>query len=153
MTVEPADGPRIVGEALAHAAAGDPSGGAELLIPLIEAGPVSTYALAGMLAEAACYIARRDYPGAFFGLGADNKRTRQPASVDDFKPSVVSAARFVAAWANRDQDTATALFLTLYDGPEDDFIDALTALFEMAVATAAAVQAEERRARRGRDTR
>ncbi|MFM9590772.1 hypothetical protein ACKI16_29720 [Streptomyces scabiei] len=149
MTTDPSElASTIVGEALAHAVAGDTMTGGMLLVPLIEEGRRSCYALAGMLAETASHIARRDQASGTFGIVVDNLATGLPGSVDVLPPDLRWAAQFVTAWANRDQDTAAALFTTLADqaeateGPE--LVDGLLRLFTMAAATAKEVCAEQR---------
>ncbi|PWI16050.1 hypothetical protein DI272_19155 [Streptomyces sp. Act143] len=143
--------PLVVAEALLRAAAGDHVDGGMLLAPLIEEGRASTYALAGMLAEAASHIARRDQrPGAMFGIQIDHVVTGEPGRPEDLPPDVAFAAQFTTAWANRDQDTAMALFNVLADGAtgseagSDALIDGLLALFELAVITTRVVIAEQR---------
>lgn len=141
--------PAIVGDALALAVTGDQLSAGMLLVPLIEAGRRSSYALAGMLAETASHIARREQPpGTAFEIAVENLDTGLTASVDVMPRDVRWAAQFITAWANRDQDTAQSLFDALADeaeasgGPE--FIDGLLQLFAMAVVTAKTVCAEER---------
>ena len=137
-----------VGLALARAVTGDHVGGGMLLVPLIEAGRKSCYALAGMLAETASHIARQEQAPGAFGIRVDNTVTGRPASVDVLPPDVRFASQFVTAWANRDQATAWPLFKALADqaeatgGPE--LVDGILQLFAMAVTTAKAVLAEER---------
>lgn len=140
--------PDAVARALARAVAGDKIGGGMLLVPFIENGRPSCYALAAQLAETASHIARRERPGGGFTVEVFNEATGRPASVDVMAPDVRFAAQFVTAWANRDQDTALALFNALVDhaeatdGPE--LVDGILRLFAMAVVTAKAVCAEER---------
>lgn len=143
------DPPDVIRWALARAVAGDELGAGMLLAPLIEDGYCSSYALAVMLAETASHIARREQPaGTCLQIAVDNLATGLTASVEVLPPDVRWAAQFVTAWANRDQDTAQALFDALVeeasasDGPE--FVDGLLQLFAMAVITAKAVCAEER---------
>jgi len=137
-----------VSEALARAVAGDEIEAGMLLVPLIADSRSSCYALAGMLAETASHIARRERPGARFPLEVFNDATGRSASVDVLPPDVRFAAQFVTAWANRDQDTAQPLFDALADqaaatdGPE--LVDGILRLFAMAVVTAKTVCAEER---------
>lgn len=152
MSADPSElAPTIVGEALAHAVAGDTMTGGMLLVPLIEEGRRSCYALAGMLAETASHIARRDQAPGTFGITVDNTVTGLPGSVDVLPPDLRWAAQFVTAWANRDQDTTAALFTTLADQAEAtdgaELVDGLLRLFSMAVTTAKEVCAEERAAR------
>lgn len=138
----------IVSEALARAVAGDEIEAGMLLVPLIADSRSSCYALAGMLAETASHIARRDRAGARFTIDVVNEATGRTASVDVMAPDIRFAAQFVTAWANRDQDTTVALFNALVDqaeatdGPE--LVDGILRLFALAVVTAKAVCAEER---------
>lgn len=142
------DASDTVAMALARAVAGDYEGGGMLLAPLIENGRASCYALAGMLAETASHIARRERPGAWFTVDVVNEATGRTASVDVMAPDKRFAAQFVTAWANRDQNTALALFDSLVDqaeatdGPE--LVDGILRLYALAVVTAKAVCAEER---------
>ncbi|MFE6551666.1 hypothetical protein ACFVHS_25145 [Streptomyces sp. NPDC057746] len=148
------DGPRIVGDALARAITGDWYGAGVLLVPLIGGGYGNAYGLAAMLAETASHIARRDQAeGEFFTMPVETVETGEPGSVDDLPPHVAFAAQFTTAWANRDQDTAEALFKALWEraGPSDgvELVDGLLFLFQMAVETSKAVTAEERAKRAG----
>ncbi|UJV42930.1 hypothetical protein [Streptomyces sp. AMCC400023] len=141
--------PLVVGEALAHAVAGDLEKGCMLLVPLIEEGRRSCYALAAMLAETASHIARRDQePGTAFGITVEDTVTGEAASVDVMPPDLRWAAQFTTAWANRDRDTALALFETLAERSEAadgaELVDGLLQLFGMAVATSKEVCAEQR---------
>lgn len=158
MSADPSPRPQdIVSEALARAVIGDAIEGGMLLVPLISESRRSCYALAGMLAETASHIARRERrPGTGFVITVENVVTGAAGSVDVMPPAVAFAAQFITAWANRDQDTAQALFDALADqavktdGPE--LVDGVLELFAMAVTTAKAVRAEERAKRRTQPT-
>lgn len=135
---------RIIGEAVAHGVAGDQERGLAMLQPLVDAGPRSTYALLAALAETAAYTALQNQrPGEMFGSLVEDTVTGQAASVDVLPPPLRFAAQFTTAWANRDQDTALALFNTFAHGSDragtPDLGDAIVALYAMAVATSTEV--------------
>lgn len=140
--------PVVIGEALAHAVAGDLMTGGMLLVPLIEAGRRSCYTLAASLAETASHIARRDQTPGTFGITVEDTVTGKAASVDVMPPDIRWAAQFTTAWANRDQDTALALFEALAERSEAadgaELVDGLLQLFSMAVTTSKEVCAEQR---------
>ena len=143
----------VIGEAIAHGVAGDLERGAALLQPLVDAGRVSTFALLGALAEAAAFTALQNQrPNTTFGLPVTNIVTGQEASADDLPPPLRFAAQFVTAWANRDRDTALALFNVLADHVEDtgspDLGNAIGLVYSMAVATSTEV-VREARSKRG----
>ncbi|TFV33151.1 hypothetical protein E4K10_30185 [Streptomyces sp. T1317-0309] len=138
-----------MGDALARAMTQDWHGAGELLVPLIGVGYGNAYGLAAMLAETASFIARRDQAdGTFFAMPVEDINTGEEVSVDDLPPHVAFAAQFTTAWANRDHDTAEALFRALWEqaSPPDgvELVDGLLFLFRMAVETSKAVTAEER---------
>nr|WTB35224.1 hypothetical protein OG781_42345 [Streptomyces sp. NBC_00830] len=144
MTMPHTQAAQITGEALARAVAGDVQGGAELLVPLIADGPRTAYGLAAMLAETASFLARREQqPGTFFATTVEHAVTGEPGGIEELPPEIQFAAQFTTAWANRDQDTAIALFGALVNKAEAsevaELVDGLMALFQMAVATAPAV--------------
>lgn len=139
---------RRIGEALSMGVAGDLRAGLEHLGPVIEQGRRATYALFASLAETASHIALREKPaGAWFEISVEDATSGNPASLDETEPEVAFAARFVTAWANRDHATCEALFAALSAHAEattfDALVDALIVVFEMAVATAKDVAAEE----------
>ncbi|WP_413808172.1 hypothetical protein [Streptomyces sp. OE57] len=142
---------RLIAEAVSHGVAGDQPRGVALLQPLVDAGPRSTYALLAGLAEvAACTALENQRPGTMFGLPVENIATGQPESVDVLPPPLRFTAQFVTAWANRDQDTARALFDT-FAGEADrtgspDLGDAIGLLYGMAVATSTEVVRAHREA-------
>ncbi|GLX54466.1 hypothetical protein Shyhy01_74150 [Streptomyces hygroscopicus subsp. hygroscopicus] len=141
-----AEGPRIVGEALAMGVRGDLESGVDLIVPLIAADWGSAYALACMLAEAASYIARRDQePGTVFGMPVQNTETGEWASADVLPPHLRFAGQFTTAWANRDRAHAEAMFTALYERSPggSELVDGLLMLFQMAVCTSEKVVAEE----------
>lgn len=143
---------RIIGEALAYGVTGDEDHGVRLLQPLVDAGRLSTYALLGSLAETSAFTALQNQrPGEMFGLPVENTVTGQPASVDVLPAPLRFAGQFVTAWANRDQDTALALFNALADRCErtgsTDLGDAIGLVYGMAVATSTEVIRARREAR------
>lgn len=140
---------QITGDALARAVAGDVRGGAELLVPLIADGSRTAFGLAAMLAETASFVARREQPsGTFLGTTVEHVVTGEPLGIEELPPEVQFAAQFTTAWANRDNDTAMALFGALVNKAEAsdgaELVDGLLTLFRMAVATAQAVCAQGR---------
>lgn len=139
----------LVHDALAYGVTGDKAAGVEILVPLIAESYGAAYALAGMLAETACFIARREGRRTF-EIDVENVVTGESGSLDVFPPEHAFAARFTTAWANRDQDTAEAHFRALVhsagsDGPE--LVNGLLSLYELAVVTATQIVAEQRAAR------
>lgn len=145
---------RAIQEAVAYGVAGDSDRGVDLLQPLVAAGPNSTYALLGSLAEVAAFTAlknRRAHES--FALTVENLATGRSASAEDVPAPARFAGRFVTAWANRDQDTALALFKALAEESDrtgsTDLGDAIGAVYGMAVATAIEIVRTQRK-RRGR---
>ncbi|AIV35566.1 hypothetical protein [Streptomyces sp. CCM_MD2014] len=149
----PADFHRITGEALSHGIAGDRMRGVALLQPLVDAGPLSTFALLGGLAEVAAHTAlQNQLPGETFGLPVNNVLTGEPASADVLPPPLRFAAQFVTTWANRDRDTARALFETFAFESDrtgsPDLAEAIGLVYDMAVTTGAEVVRQARQERR-----
>lgn len=149
------DTARTIGDALAHGVAGDPDAGLALLQPFVDAGPLSTYRLLGALAEAAARPALQNQrPGEWFGMPVMNTVTGLPASADVLPPPVRFASQFLTAWANRDQDTAVALFDAFAFASDDagtpDLAHGITALYLMAVATTTELVRAAREKRGGR---
>ena len=137
--VTEATAPLIVEEALRRAVAGDPIGGGQLLIPLIEDSRRECFALCVMLATAATYGMRPQGPDQLYALQVEDTRTGRRAAPGEMPPEVLFAARFAAAWANRDGDGAQALFDALADDMQTDagqcrVIDGVIALFGLAIA-------------------
>ncbi|MGV2914606.1 hypothetical protein [Streptomyces alfalfae] len=143
---------QTIGEAIAYGVAGDQEHGLALLQPLVDAGPRSTYALLGALAETAAFtVLNNRRPDEFFTIPVVNEATGQTASVDDLPAPLRFAAQFVTAWANRDRDTARALF-TVFAHESDrrgtpDLAHAIGFLYGMAVSTATEVVLKARRKR------
>ncbi|MGW6456303.1 hypothetical protein ACWF94_10315 [Streptomyces sp. NPDC055078] len=135
----PAPEPQVILEALAHGVVGDVQRGLETLQPIVDAGPRSTYALLGSLAETASKEVREaNGPGIFYGLELEGPDG--PVNIDVLPPPVQFAAQFIAAWANRDQDAAYALFWAVAEPSDRDgtsaLADCITAVYAMAVPVA-----------------
>ncbi|WNI31474.1 hypothetical protein [Streptomyces sp. ITFR-6] len=147
----PAPDPAAIFQALALGVTGDHQGGLDALQPLVDAGPASTFALLASLAETASKEAREaNGPDTFYGtvVGPDGE-----GDIGMLPPPIRFAARFITAWANRDRDTAHALFWAVVE-PSDrngtsDLSDAITAVYGMAVAAAEHLVLEQRRKREG----
>lgn len=128
-----ADGKQIF-EALAHGVAGDHDAAMALLLPVLKRDPRSTYATVCSLAESASFDARQHrQPGEHFGIEVDDIRTGAEGSANDLPPGIRFAAQFVTAWANRDHDTADALYKALHREDPDEFVIGVRALYDMAV--------------------
>ena len=137
-----------VHEALVRGVEGDLTGGAELLLPLLTNGTGTQYAVASMLAEIASFITRRDQVSGPVPMLVPNEVTSAGA-IEATPPGIAFAAEFTTAWANREHDTAEGLFAALVrttTGDGIELLDALIALFQMAVATSVEIVAEQRRA-------
>ncbi|MFC5072845.1 hypothetical protein ACFPN0_14935 [Kitasatospora cinereorecta] len=144
----PAPDPKVILEALAYGVAGDLQRGLDTLQPIVDAGPHSVYALLGSLAETASREAREaNGPGTWYGIELEGPDG--PENIDVLPPPVMFAARFITAWANRDQDAAHALFRAVAEPADRDGTDALadciTAVYAMAVPVAQVVVEEQRR--------
>ncbi|MEU7323336.1 hypothetical protein ABZ682_22715 [Streptomyces griseoviridis] len=144
--------PLIVVEALTRAINGDAHGGGMLIVPLIEESRVSCFALCVMLATAAkTGMNHLDPPSgpSVVVLQVEDVETGEAADVSDLRPDVVFAARFTAAWANEDHDTAQALFDALAADTYSEagmtrLVDGVLALYSMAIATTRALVDAER---------
>ncbi|WP_019548542.1 hypothetical protein [Streptomyces sulphureus] len=110
-----------------------------MLQPHVDAGPASTYGMLCVLAN----LAQNDggdpnNPVMIHVEGPDGR----PASVDELPPSLRFATRFVAACANKDHETSCALFAVLAEHADTnqtpDLAEAITVVYDMAVATTAA---------------
>ncbi|MFD8774539.1 hypothetical protein [Streptomyces sp. NPDC059916] len=141
----PAQDPSTIGtavaDAVAHAVAGDHAAGLALLQPIVDEGPSSTYVLLSCLAEMAVFTVRRQHgPGCEFGIQVEAWDGSE-RSTDDLAPPVRFAARFMAAWANRDQDSTAALFKALAEHGDrpgcHDIGEAVSTLYTFAITTAA----------------
>jgi hypothetical protein len=153
------DAPLTIIEALSHGAAGDHDRALALLQPLVDAGPISTFALLGCLAEAICRMSadpqHLDEPSQRGGFVMQVDGPDGPASAELLPAPLRFAGRFLTCWANRDRDTAFALFRAVADVADrdgtDDLAEAITALFGMAVATTEQFVIERRRQRDQQD--
>ncbi|RWZ73356.1 hypothetical protein EQK42_24815 [Streptomyces albidoflavus] len=135
----PAPDPEVILEALAYGVAGDFQRGLDTLQPIVDAGPRSTYALLGALAETASREAREaNDAGTLYGIALDGPNG--PVDIDVLPPPVMFAARFITAWANRDQDAASALFWAVAEPSDRDgtsaLADCITAVYGMTVPVA-----------------
>ncbi|MFD4315050.1 hypothetical protein [Streptomyces sp. NPDC058548] len=138
-------------EALSYGVVGEHQRGLATLQPMVDAGPRSTYAMLGALAEMASKEAREtNAPGTQFGISAEV--LDGAVSVDVMPPSLRFAARFITAWASRDEDTAEALFWAVAEPSDrdgtDDLADAITAVYGMAVAAAEHTVLQQQRRQR-----
>lgn len=145
---------RALKDAVAYGVAGDPDAGVALLQPLVDAGRLSTFALLCSLAEVAAFTALQNRrPGEAFAMSVESTATGRAASAEAMPVSLRFVGQFVTSWANRDQDTAFALFKSLADEADrtgsTDLGDAIGLVYGMAVATAA----EAARAHRERGCR
>lgn len=128
-----ADSSRIF-EALTHGVAGDHDTAMSLLLPALKRNPRSMYATVCSLAESASFDARQhQQPGEHFGIEVEDIKTGAEGSTNDLTPGVRFAAQFVTAWANRDHDTADALYKALHRQNPDEFVIGVRALYDMAV--------------------
>ncbi|MCX5326348.1 hypothetical protein [Streptomyces sp. NBC_00120] len=130
----------VVADAVTQALAGNHSAGLALLQPIVDEGPSSTYVLLSCLAETAVFTVRRQHgPDCAFGIQVEAWDGSE-RSTDDLAPPVRFAARFMAAWANRDQDSTSALFKALAEQGDRpgcrDIGDAVSTLYGFAVTTA-----------------
>lgn len=129
----PADSQQIF-EALTHGCAGDDDTAWKLLDPIVRRSNQAMYATFCAIAEAAAFDALQNQkPGEHFGIEVENTETGEPGSIDAFPPGVRFASQFLTARANRDEDTADALYMALYNGSPDDLGVGLRALYDMAV--------------------
>ncbi|MFD5788638.1 hypothetical protein ACFWH1_18695 [Streptomyces sp. NPDC127037] len=148
----PAPDPATITEALAFGVVGDYQHGLGLLQPIVDSGPRATFALLGALAEVASKEARESHaPGTRFGIETEGPDGE--TGIDLLPPPVRFAARYITAWANRDQDLAWDLFWAIAEPSDRDGTDALadcvTAVYGMAVAVAEHTVLEQRRNREG----
>ncbi|MFD3844766.1 hypothetical protein ACFWVB_02600 [Streptomyces microflavus] len=140
----PAPNPEIVLNALARGVTGDEPGGLKLLEPIVAQGPAPTYVLLATLAEAALFPHRKglypEAPSTFEVIGPDGSPDME------LLPSHLKfGARFIAAWAARDQDAASALFRKVIEEPVTEGGDGTIAVFMFAVSAAKHVVHERRR--------
>ena len=132
-------------EALTHGVVGDHDTAMRLLMPVLKRNPRSMYATVCSLAESASLDARQHQePGEHFGIQVDHIDTGAEGSTDDLPPGVRFAARFMTAWANRDHDTADALYKAIHREEPDEFAVGIRALYDMAVVSLRAMVERKR---------
>ena len=145
--------PELILQALAHGIHGNPERGLHLIQPLVDEGPRSTYALLGALAETASRQAREtrdalEVGGTDVMFGIEIEGPEGLASAQVLPAPLRFAVQFVTAWANRDQDTAHALFWALAEPSDrlgtDDLATVIGIVFDMAVLGAEATLIERR---------
>lgn len=145
--------PELILEALAHGIHGHPERGLALIQPLVDAGPVSTYALLGALAETASRQAKDaketlEASGTGVMFGVEIEGPDGPASAQVLPVPLRFGVQFVTAWANGDQDTAYALFWAMAEPSDlfgtDDLVASIAVVFDMAVLGAQASLFEHR---------
>lgn len=137
-------------EALTHGVVGDHDTAMRLLLPVLKRNPRSMYATVCSLAESASLDARQHQePGEHFGIEVEHIDTGAEGNTNDLPPGVRFAAQFVTAWANRDHDTADALYGALHRQGPDEFAIGVRVLYDMAV-TSLRAMVERKRAEEGR---
>lgn len=133
-TPQTAAGSRRILEALAHGVAGDDDTAWALIRPIARRHDEAMYGVFCAIAEAAAFDALQNQrPGEHFGIEVENIHTGETTAIDVLPPGIRFAAQFVTARANRDEDTAHALYRALYNADPDDLGVGLRALYEMAV--------------------
>ena len=120
-------------EALCHGVAGDNNTAWTLIRPIVRRSNQAMYAVFCTIAESAAFNAIQQQGAGNFILEVEDIRTGAAGSVDELPPGVRFATQFMTAWANRDQDTAEALYLGLYETNPDALGVGLRTLYEMAV--------------------
>lgn len=125
---------RQIFEALTHGVAGDDDTAWKLLAPIVERSNQAMYAVFCSIAEAAAFDALQNQkPGEHFGIVVEDTETGEAGSIDAFPPGIRFASQFLTARANRDLDTADALYMAIYRDSPDDLAIGLRALYEMAI--------------------
>jgi hypothetical protein len=120
-------------EALAHGVSGDDATAWKMIRPLVRRDETAMFGVFCSLAESAAFDSIQQHGPGNFVLEVEDIATGAEDSVDVLPPGVRFAAQFVTAWANRDRDTAEALYLALYRSDPDELGVGLRALYEMAV--------------------
>ena len=120
-------------QALAHGVAGDNDTAWNLIHPLIHRDNTAMYGVFCGLAESAAFDNLQQHGPGNFILEVEDIATGADESADVLPAGVRFAARFVTAWANRDHDTADALYRGLYTTDPEALADGLRALYEMAI--------------------
>lgn len=120
-------------EALAHGVSGDDDTAWNLIRPIVRRSDQAMFAVFCSLAESAAFDSIQQHGAGNFVLEVEDLATGAEGSVEVLPPGVRFATQFLTAWANRDQDTAEALYLALYRSEPEALADGLRALYEMAV--------------------
>lgn len=119
-------------EALTHGVAGDDDTAWNLLGPIVRRSNAAMFAVFCTIAEAAAFDSIQQHGAGNFVLEVEEIDGVE-SSADVLPPGVRFAAQFMTAWANRDQDTAEALYLGLYGTDPEELAVGLRALYEIAV--------------------
>ncbi|WP_439947231.1 hypothetical protein [Streptomyces sp. BBFR109] len=133
-------------EALTHGVAGDDETAWALIGPLVRRDDTALYGVVCGLAESAAFDTLQQHGPGNFVLEVEHLDTGAEGSTDDLPPGVRFATQFVTAWANRDHDTAEALYLALYRSDPDALGVGVRALYEMAVVSLRAFCERKRKA-------
>lgn len=136
-------------EALTHGVVGDDDTAWKLLRPIVRRSEQAMFAVFCTIAEAAAFDAIQQQGAGNFVLEVEDIETGAEGSVDVLPPGVRFATQFLTAWANRDQDTAEALYMAAYKSDPDELGIGLRALYDMAVVSLRAF-VERKRAGEGR---
>lgn len=144
-----ADSSQIL-EALSHGIAGDDDTAWGILQPIVRRSDATMFATLCTLAEAAAFDAlQNQQPGERFGLQVDDIHTGAKGSAEDLPPGIRFAAQFVTAHANRDTDTADALYRAIYLRDPENLAIGFRTVYEMAVVSLRAF-CERKRTEEGR---
>lgn len=122
-------------EALAHGVSGDDDTAWAMIRPLVRRDEAAMYGVFCALAESAAFDSIQQHGPGGFVIEVEDIVTGTEGSVAVLPTGVRFAVQFVTAWANRQQDTAEALYLALYRSDPDELGVGLRALYEMAVAS------------------
>jgi len=133
-------------EALAHGVSGDNDTAWKLLRPIVHRSDQAMFAVFCTIAEAAAFDAIQQQGAGDFVLEVEDVETGAESSVDQLPPGLRFATQFLTAWANRDQDTAEALYLGLYKTDPEALADGLRALYDMAITSLRAFVERKRKA-------
>lgn len=120
-------------EALAHGVSGDNDTAWKMIRPIVRRDDTAMYAVFCALAESAAFDSIQQHGAGNFILEVEHIATGAAGNIDELPSGVRFASQFVTAWANRDQDTAEALYLGLYETNPDALGVGLRTLYEMAV--------------------
>lgn len=130
------DAAETVMAAIAHGMTGNPQAGLTMLQPFFLQGPPAMVSLCAALAELVAMAAQHEHPNAE-GFGFIALRNGQRVDSREMPAGERFATQFTAAWMNRDQETAYALFHAIHEGNRDEDAETLAngvwALYEMAV--------------------